>query len=206
MRRTALFLASLMALVVALGAPRLGAAAVDGWTPVREVEGVAVESRTTNSAFNEHRGETLVCASIEALENFVADTSRFTEWLPYTKSARLLDSSDHEFVYYVRSTTPWPLKDRDMVYRITRYDESDAGVRLRVLGLPDYQPEEHNVTRIREAAGQWRLREEGVGVSVSYQLYVDAGRVPAFVANRRLAAVVGKTLANLAAQFPCVPI
>lgn len=206
MRRTARLPALLMALLMVLVPPLLGAEAVDGWTPVREVDGIGVESRPTNSGFNEHRGEALVCSSIGALEDFVADTSRFVDWLPYTKSARLLDSSDQEFVYYVRSTTPWPLNDRDMVYQITRYDDLDAGIRLRVLGLPDYQPEEHNVTRIREASGQWRLREEGVGISVSYQLYVNPGRVPAFMANRRLALVVGKTLANLAAQFPCVQI
>ena len=183
-----------------------GQAAAGGWMPGRQVEGVAMEYRTTTSGFHEHRGETLLCADLHALEAFVADTSRFPEWVPYTRSARLLDSSDQAFVYYVRSTTPWPMQDRDMVYEITRYDEADGSVRLDVVGLPDFYPEEQNVTRIREAAGEWRLLEEAEVISVRYQLYVDPGRVPAFAANRRLASVVGKTLANLAAHFPCPKI
>ena len=137
------------------------------------------------------------------LEEFVADTSRFEEWLPYTRSARLLDSTPQSFIYYVRSTTPWPLEDRDMVYEITRHEEPDDGVRLDVIGLPDFFPETKDVTRIREAAGQWHLLEEDKAIKISYQLYVHPGRVPAFAANRRMASVVGKTLANLVTHFPC---
>ena len=201
MQRTAVHI-----LLFSLGLTASACALAEGWVPVRDVEGVAVEARQTDSGYHEHRGEAAVCAEMGALEDFVADTSRFADWIPYTRSARLLDSSGSAFVYYVRSTTPWPLKDRDMVYQITRHPEIDEGVHLSVLGLPDYHPEERNVTRIREAAGQWHLLQEEDEINVSYQLYVNPGSVPAFAANRRLAAVVGKTLANLAAQFPCTQI
>lgn len=194
------------ALKLVLAALAIGAAgqAIAGdWTSGRSVAGVAMEYRVTTSGFHEHRGEAMVCADLQALEKFVADTSRFQEWIPYTRSARLLDSSDQAFIYYVRSSTPWPMQDRDMVYEITRFDETRERVRLDVVGLPDFYPEAQNVTRIREASGRWYLAEEADRVNVSYQLYVDPGRVPAFAANRRLASVVGKTLANLAAHFPC---
>jgi hypothetical protein len=177
--------------------------ASEDWKPVRKVEGVPVESRPTDSGFNVHRGVTSVCANLTALEGFVADTSRFPDWIPFTRSARLLDESDSGYVYYVRSTTPWPLKDRDMVYRIAREKSEDPVVRLVVTGLPDYQPPEKNAERIRVAAGEWRLEPIPGGTRVSYELYVDPGSVPAYFANRRLATVVGQTLANLAAQFPC---
>lgn len=200
----------MLILLIGLGLMAAAHASAEGWVPVREVEGVAVEARPTDSGYHEHRGEAAVCAEMGALEDFVADTSRFADWIPYTRSARLLDASGSDFVYYVRSTTPWPLKDRDMVYQITRHSETEdgvaEGVHLSVLGLPDYHPEEKNVTRIREAAGQWHLLQQDDGIDVSYQLYVHPGSVPAFAANRRLATVVGKTLANLAAQFPCAQI
>ncbi len=173
------------------------------WSSVRQVDGVTVEARSTESGFNEHRGAVRVCTDLGVLEAFVADTDRFSEWLPYTRDAELLESSDHHYVYYVRSSTPWPMKDRDMVYRISRQPGPEREVTLDLVGLPDYQFARSGATRIREAAGRWRFVQSDRGLDVSYQLFVHPGSVPAFAANRRMASAVGKTLANLAAQFPC---
>jgi len=177
--------------------------AAEEWKLVRTIEGVAVEARPTESGFNVHRGETRVCTDLAALESFVADTSRFQDWIPYTRSARLLDRSPTDVVYYVRTTTPWPLKDRDMVYRISREESDVDGIKLLITGLPDYWPISDKAERIRAATGQWQLTPADSGIRVRYELYVHPGAAPAFVANRRLATVVGQTLANLASQFPC---
>lgn len=173
------------------------------WSAVRQVDGVTVEARPTESGFHEHRGTVRVCTQIGVLEKFVADTNRFSEWLPYTRYAQLLENSEHRFIYYVRSSTPWPMKDRDMVYQISRQPDAGSGITLDLVGLPDYQIAQQGATRIREAAGQWRFVEVDAGLEVSYRLFVHPGSVPAFAANGRLASAVGKTLANLASRFPC---
>jgi hypothetical protein len=170
------------------------------------VGGVTVEARPTASGFDEHRGTAEVCTDLSALEALISDTERFPEWLPYTRQAELLETSDRQFTYYVRTTTPWPLKDRDMVYRITRQSDSATTVHLDVVGLPDYEPKRRGATRIREASGRWEFIDTGAGLTVSYQLFVDPGPVPAFAANGRLASAVGETLANLADRFPCTQI
>jgi hypothetical protein len=137
------------------------------------------------------------------LEAFVADPERFHEWLPYTRHAELLERTDDHLIYYVRSRSPWPLKDRDMVYRISRQADAGQGVTLALVGLPDYAPARSGTAPIKAAAGRWELSESGAGLEVRYQLFVDPGPVPAFAANGRTASSVGKTLANLAALFPC---
>jgi hypothetical protein len=167
------------------------------------VDGIAVEFRPTESGFNMHRGEAFVCTDIASLERFVADAARFPDWIPYTLSARQLDRTEAGAVYYVLTSTPWPLKDRDMIYRISRLEGDYQGLHLLLTGLPEYEPPIEHVERIRAAEGEWRLVPEGVGVRVGYELFVDPGSAPRFLANRRLANVVGKTLANLSAQFPC---
>lgn len=176
------------------------------WSEVRQIDGVTVEARSTESGFDEHRGEVRVCTDLSVLEAFVADTDRFSEWLPYTRDAELLEASEAHLVYYIRSSTPWPLKDRDMVYQISRQPDSDRGVTLDLVGLPDYQMTRRGVTRIQEAAGRWHFVEQDWGLDVSYQLFVNPGSVPPFAANGRLANAVGKTLANLASRFPCTQI
>jgi hypothetical protein len=190
-----------------LAASALSCAAIvlgsQDWAPVRDIDGVSVEAKPTESGFHVHRARTSVCTDLPALEVFVADTSSFHEWIPFTRSARLLDESDDSYVYYVRSASPWPARDRDMIYRITRQETADQGLKLIITGLPDYEPPVRNAERIRAAAGEWLLRPLGNGIQVSYELYVDVGSVPVFFANRRLATVVGRTLANLSARFPC---
>ena len=173
------------------------------WQEGRRVEGVQIQFRAGGTGFREHRAEILVCTDMATLEAFVSDAENFTDWVPFTRSARLLERTEEEIVYYVRSTTPWPLADRDMVYRVRRVPDEEGIVRLILVGLPDYLPEVEGVSRIRAARGEWLLVPEPQGVRVSYRLLVDPGAVPAFVANRRLASVVGRTLANLAAQFTC---
>ncbi len=187
------------------GAPASSEALSEEWRPVREVSGVPVEARPTKTGFDVHRGRVEVCTDMSSLEHFVIDPSRFTDWVAYTRSARLLDVRDGSAIYYVRSTTPWPLKDRDMIYRISRIDSNSSigGLRLSLTGLPDYAPTEENAERIRAAAGEWQLVPSASAIDVSYELYLDPGRVPRFLANQRLAAAVGQTLANLAAHFPC---
>jgi hypothetical protein len=180
-----------------------GAVCADDWSPVRKVDGITVEARSTASGFDEHRGSARVCTQLPELETLVADTDRFSEWLPYTRDAQLLEASETQFIYYVRSSTPWPMKDRDMVYRVTRQPDSDEGLSLQLVGLPDYEPAHEGATRIREASGQWRFTQTEDGLMVTYQLFVDPGPVPAFMANGRLASAVGKTLANLANRYPC---
>ena len=43
-----------------------------------------------------------VCTQLPVLEAFVADTERFSEWLPYTRHAELLEQADDHLIYYVR--------------------------------------------------------------------------------------------------------
>ena len=193
-------------IVMLLAFPSAVAGSGGDWAPVREVAGITVEARTTSSGFNEHRGSATVCTRLDVLETLVADTDRFPEWLPYTRDAQLLEASGGEFTYYVRTITPWPLKDRDMVYRITRRPAGDDGVHLAVVGLPDHGPKHRGVTRMREASGEWQFNESGDALTVSYRLFVDPGPVPVPVANGRLASAVGQTLANLVSRYPCTQI
>jgi len=191
--------------IVALGwLSAISASAADDWEPVRVVRGVQVDARPMpGSPFAEHRGTVAVCAQLDTLEGYVADTSQFQEWVPDTEEVRVLEHSENSQTYYLRTHTPWPLRSRDMIYRLTREPAADSDeVRIDVTGLPDYLPEQPGAVRMRSASGEWILRK-ATNVVVSFRLHVDPGWVPAVFANRRLAGSVGETLANLAERFSC---
>lgn len=186
-----------------------GATADDGqWTDGGEVSGVALEWQPSALGHRAYRGTTVVCTSLEALRDFVTDASRLDQWIPFTEAARAVPGPKDQHRYYLRTSAPWPFKSRDMVYALSAEASADDtseddALRLDVEGLPDAVPEHDGAVRMRAAEGGWVLAPEDGTVAVSFQLAVDPGRVPDFFVNRRLAATVGGTLANLAERFPC---
>ena len=183
----------------------VAATAGDLWEPARVVRDVEVQARSVpDSPFAKHRGTVTVCTGLDSLASFIADTSRFQEWLPDVEEVRLLERTATTQIHYLRNRTPWPLRSRDMIYQLVWESAEDAEqIRVEVTGLPDYLPEQPGAVRMRSTSGEWILAASKTGVSVSFWLHVDPGSVPAVFANRRLAGSVGDTLANLVERFPC---
>lgn len=177
------------------------------WVPARMIDGVQVEAQATPSGINNHRAEVFVCTELTTLKTFITDISRFHEWIPDLEEVELIDGSASSITFYMKSRVPWPLKPRDMVYRLADVAQSGDSDELRIsmTGLPDFLPVTNDAYRMPEAAGEWRITRQGPRIRVVYQLYLDPGPAPKFMANRRLAAAMGKTLANLAAHFACEP-
>ncbi len=179
-------------------------AGAEAWQPARSVRDIEVESRPTESGFRAFRGSTVVCTDLQTLHDFVTDPDRFDEWIPFTETARRLPSDAAVRLYYLRTRTPWPLRSRDMVYRLSEHPASrDDRIILDLEGAPEHLPPQKGAVRMQSARGQWRLWPRGDRVEVTFGLALDPGRIPAFFANRRLAATVGGMLANLAQRFPC---
>jgi len=174
------------------------------WQEVRRVDGIVVEARPTESGFNEHRAHGRVCADVESLAGFVADSATLPEWIPHTEEVRVLQQRSNEEIYYLRSATPWPMRSRDMIYRLQRHtDSKTATARLSITGLPDYLPPEPDAVRMKAARGTWTIHDQGDAISITFKMFVHPGSAPRFIANRRMAGSVGQTVANLAERFPC---
>ena len=178
-------------------------AGVGDWAPARKVDGVAVERAHTASGIDAHRASVEVCTDLDGLSEFISDTSRFSEWIPDVKQSRLIEQDDASAVVYLRNSAPWPLKDRDMVYQLTDAGHPADGLRIEMTSLPERVPLEDDAVRVSTAEGEWVLDAHEGMVQVTYALYLDPGPAPKFMANRRLATTLGKTLANLRTVFPC---
>lgn len=174
------------------------------WTADRTVNAIDLESQPRDSGFRAYRGSIVVCARLDELQAFVADASRFHEWLPYTEEARALDDPEGGGeLYYLRNSAPWPLQSRDMIYRLTLEPGGDEVLRIALDGVPDALPPQAGAVRMKSAEGLWTLRTDHCRLHVTLSLAVDPGRAPSFFVNRRLAATVSGTLANLQKHFPC---
>lgn len=197
----------MIALVVS-GAAR-GATSVETgatWKPFGESDGVEVYTRPfPGSAYAQVRASGTVCATLPELVAFIEDVARFDSWIPDTDEARLLarPSQSHQ-IYYIRTSMPWPVKHRDMIYRLTESPGSrtDDEISVTIEGVPDYLPPYPGVVRMRGVTGRWNFRQADGETRIELVMHIEpGGNVPQWLANRRIVGTPTKMIENLRRQF-----
>jgi hypothetical protein len=169
-------------------------------------DGVDVYVRpVAGSAYDEARVVASVCAPIDALAVVLTDVSRFDEWVPDTEAARQLAApAPFERIYYVRTGMPWPIKDRDMIYRVASSADPKTAKALTVTleGLPDYLPPYDGVVRMMGVHGRWRLARVGDRTHIELEMNIEpGGGVPAWLARRRIIGTPTRMVQNIGRLF-----
>jgi len=191
----------LVLLVVAFGAAP-GHAASPEWQLSTSKDGVELYLRATaGSEFPRMRATGTVCASIELLTDHLQDAARFHEWIPDTvRAAMLSEPSASERIFYLVTEMPWPLKDRDMVYRLVRSGNTAASgeITIGMDGVPDYIPPIVELVRIQSVEGSWHFVEQDGRTRIELEMHMEpGGNIKPWLANRRIGAMVAGMLANL---------
>gem|GEM_PF-803956 len=182
------------------------AAATANWQLVNESDGISIATRTVEgSAFAEVRASATVCATIPQLVELVEDVGAFHTWIPDTERAHLLaQPSPQRQIYYIRTSMPWPVKHRDMIYELTAPTTSPTGADASVLmqGLPEYLPLSAGVVRMKAVTGRWDFSEVAGTTRISLQMHIEpGGDVPVWLAKRRIVGTPSKMLLNLKRRF-----
>ena len=96
-------------------------------------------------------------------------------------------------------TRPWPVSNRDGVYRFTfARDGAGGSATVRVEALPDLVPRREGLVRIPRSEGHWSVESKGEGVHLAYEIHADPGGwVPAWLANLTVVRMPFHTLENL---------
>ena len=176
------------------------------WNPFGAVNGVEVFTRPFDgSSYPEVRASSTVCATLPELVAFVEDVSRFASWIPDTDEARLLaQPSPRAQIYYIRTAMPWPIRHRDMVYRLAESQDSSPtpDVVVSIEGVPEYIADYPGVVRMTAVTGQWTFHEDAGRTHIDLVMHIEpGGNIPAWLANRRIVGTPSKMLENLRRQF-----
>lgn len=174
------------------------------WSAVYRSAGVQVDATETETGFDRHRGSVVLCGTLDEIAAFATEVDDYPQWVSYTLESRSLEHTAERTVFYMKSSSPWPMRPRDMIYELVA-DPVDGGVmRVVMTGLPEALPPEPGAVRMRSVEGEWLFITDGAELKVQLTLHVVPGRVPRIFANRRFARMVGDTLAAMADRFPCV--
>jgi hypothetical protein len=172
------------------------------WELAKNKNGVIVHTREVeNSALKEFRGKVIIQSTVEDALELIKAPSSYTAWLHDCKSAELLKSnSKEEWFVYLRNGAPWPVNDRDVIFKSNLTKDSKGEVIIRFNESTALsKPIPDGVVRIPKMKGLWKVTplEDGK-IQVIYQAHTDpGGSIPEFAANIAVVDIPYNTLFNL---------
>lgn len=198
-------LAVLPSLLTALLLPPAARAEGAPWTLERDRDGIVIHTRpVAGSGIDEFRGTALVPAPVDAVRAVLRNVDDFELWFPNTSESRLLSREANVQLQYTVIDAPWPVSDRDNVFRSeTTRDPSTGVVRIAVTADPDRQPEQPDRVRVRHARGEWLLEPVAPEQTrVTFTMHLEpGGGVPDWLLNVRVVETPFEALTNLRAQL-----
>ena len=158
------------------------------WKLVRKKNNIEVYSRMSS---DEKLKEIKIRGSIKSTLSEVVlaleDVKAQKEWVLRTIDARTLDyTSDSDFIYYISTDMPFPIKDRDLVVHYTRTQDSNTKiVETKSRALPSFIPIKDSYIRIPFFDSSYRLiPKEGGWVIIEYVMKIDpGGALPLWLVN-----------------------
>lgn len=117
----------------------------------------------------------------------IGDGSQCVTWMQRCKSAEILQREDeHNFLGYVVLNMPWPLSDRDLVYRSKRLQ----GERSSLVVEQEAEPEAHPATELVRMLSSNRFvltpQDDG-GTRIIWEVFSDpGGNVKPKMVNKRI--------------------
>jgi hypothetical protein len=179
---------------VCLGSVPASAEDASGWQRVRERDGIVSYRRERpGQALAAVRARATFDADLWTVLAVLEDVDRASEWTANCLEMRKLRGVSHrDMLVYARTDVPWPVRDRDVVTRVTTTILSLSQVVVEIHAV-HHLPEHSGVVRIPalDARYAFHLRSDGK-VEVEYMIEVDpGGTLPDWVKN-----LVGRDLAH----------
>lgn len=196
-------MAATVVVAMAVGSDAL---AGDSWKLAKNADGVEVYTRRVpSSQLDEFKGEIELATTVDRVVEVLRDPKAFRKWMPDVIASDVLSASKNEQYHYMENSAPWPVSNRDGVYRFTFSRTEEAGapvVVVRVQATPEYTPARKGKVRVPRSEGSWRIASVGDHVKVTYQMHADpGGSIPSWMANSVVVSNPFNTLRNLRAYI-----
>jgi hypothetical protein len=166
------------------------AAPQDGWEEIGNEDGIQLWRREVEgSPVVAFRGETVIEASMAKLGRILSDAPRRGEWIADAKESKdLRSTSPVDRIEYNRTGTPWPLQDRDFVYRTTvEIDREARKMLVFIRSVEDeLMPPREGIVRGALLHSSYVLQAEGDGARtrVRVEMHADPkGDIPTWMVN-----------------------
>lgn len=179
------------------------------WRRIANEEGITVmEREVPGRGFPTFRGIGTIHASIYDVIAVISDIKRHTEWMQSLIASQLLEQvTEGQRIIYMRINSPWPVSDRDAVYRsetkvIRKNDEIDeVNITFRAV-RSKLKVHVDGVVRMENLRGHYRFKALGANKTrVDYQVDADPGGwLPTWLAKLAARKLPLNTIRNMRKQ------
>jgi len=169
------------------------------WKLDKNKDGIKVYTRIEeNSDFKSFKAVMTVDATTNEILKTLKNTSNYTKWYGYTKTATLLKQENNVQYNYIETIFPWPFRNRDMVYKMTTNKLNSGVIKISLKGISDYIQDKKGIIRMKKAEGYILLQPLNNTTEILYVFHSEPGdSVPAWMANSSIAKLPFKTLSGL---------
>lgn len=192
------FLYAFFAIPVALHADT----AAGPWLERINAEGISVHTReVSGSPFLEFKARVLIHVPAEKVTALLEDPEKMPLWYHQCVRAGVIENEGPlKKVCYLLVHLPWPVSERDSVFRMVKKEEPQTGrVWYDLSSLPDHIPAEKGVIRVPYLSGHWEIVPLSSGqTEVLVRQHSDPGGwVPHTFVNKLVVDVPFISLKNL---------
>jgi hypothetical protein len=205
-RTTSTALFSLLLLAALILCSDQQARADSGWRRIANEDGITVMQRdVAQQSFPTFRGIGTIQASIYDVVAVMSDIPRYSEWMAACLISKELRSVDERlYVIYTRTDAPWPVSDRDAVYRSVvevNRDRLEVDIRFRAIKNSKVKKVK-GVVRMEKLRGHFKLKGLGPTLTrIDYQVDADPeGWVPKWLAKLATRKLPLQTIRNMRKQ------
>lgn len=173
------------------------------WEKIKETDGFVVYTRSSDlSSVKEVKIDATFETNIDHFMKVLNDISAYPTWVYKCSHAHKLESmGENEFIYYVVSDIPFPLKDRDVIIHSKQwFDPAIQGYRTKSVALPGFVNEKPKRVRVPFLQSNWEIRAINENlVKIQYQILTEpGGSIPAWIVNLAITSGPIKTMKGLA--------
>ncbi len=169
------------------------------WMLKKAKDNIEIYTRAVpNSPFREFKATSIIDTSFEKLLQELYDAPTYTPMCEEGISYRIPDSSHNSRLFYYKQKMPWPIRDRDVITKLTLKEQTDNHILLTIEVAPDIIAPQNKTLRIKELSGSWLLERDVNGIKATQQIHMNpGGNVPSSITNLLLVKGPYKTFTEL---------
>lgn len=171
------------------------------WELKKRTDNIEIYTRDVKeSAFKEFKATTIFNnVSMSEVLDQIYKAPSYHENCAYSTSYIIEEmSSPEERFFYYSEKLPWPIKNRDVVTKLSLEEQSTDKIVLSIKAAPKNISRKDNTIRIQKLKGFWLLERHPEGIKATQQIYMDpGGTVPAFIVNSLIVKGPLKTFSTL---------
>jgi hypothetical protein len=158
------------------------------WKLSKEKDGIRIyQSSVPRSNYKSIKVECTLEGNYDKLMAVLNNVSHQKDWVFHNKTSYIINRvSPYEFWYYVETSLPWPMSNRDAVVHLKMDKDSlNRFLKITAVSASNYLPEKSGKVRVPKSAVSWYVTMPTTKrISIIYIFEAEpGGNLPAWVAN-----------------------